>query len=1311
MSDSLLKQPPTTDPNKSRTLDHEFVNFFELLLVYQMRSICAYYRNKFFEFLRELADWDDWQNELKGILDAESTLNERMGQYVGVEVLSILQEVREKGRVEVRRLTVQELQQLFVVNPRDEIEDIERRKEKLIEGTWEWVSTRPEFSGFCSNSDNSRLLWITGTTGVGKTFLVIAIIRYLETLREKAGRPPTSYFFIQGSFTKYNSPTAALRGLIWMLLQGQPWLMCHYREALDPTGRQIFDDTETSFFTLKNMFKKIMRDPRVSRTYFLLDAVDEVHECDVDSKRHQGELLDLIQWSLSNNKDVKWLVSSEGDPDTEFQLSGCTGFTKLDLDRESKTMHDSVHIYIKKRFDILAAKRQCDLNQWAQDLEGKADGNFLMASSMFDQLKSRPTVDFKGILEEAPLGLDELYAKTMKKIDGLAGSYPRHCKRLLAILAIAEEPIHTDELLHLMDLPASDLEQVVGHCLAFLSVGGGKIGRKNKSAHKYMMAKGVQDRIFPPGGEDEMHSSIVSKLLQSMSSILRRDIYNLGDPGIMIEEIHTPNPDPLIPISYACLHWIDHVTKISSDAHLYNERVIDSFLKVDFLHWLEALSLMKSAPNGIHRLKKLEEPIQQHIRDAQDPEVSADETPSKAKDTLCLLRDAYEFTTYNRTLIENTPLQLYVSALTFCPLQSKMRMWYEGQMRFWIRSPPQVETSWPLFLNMRMRHTKEVKSLAYSPDGTELASASVDHTIRIWDTEDGSNVRVLQGHTDTVNSVAYSPDSKWIVSASGDRSVGVWDAETGRLVQRLHHYCFVNSAAISFDSKWVVTGSSDGSVQIWNRANGKWKRNLLGSGTHSSNSVAISKTELIVSASSDGRIRMWEVSGSYLGSFDDHNDAVNSVAFSPDSSQIITASADSTVRTWDTKTLSRLLIYRGHKGFVNAASFSPNSRWAASAGEDPRGHPVVRLWNAANGEDIRELSGPCDSISAVSFCDDSVHLAAGADDSSIMIWDTSTGQLAKEIEGRTSPVCSIEFSRDVRSKYFAIASANSVVQVWRTRTGKSKQTFQGHKDAVKSVSFSYDGKSLASGSADRTVRVWDLITDKEPWISQKHDGPVNMVTFSPNDRWLASASDDRLVRVWNIQESDPLPMKLSGHTREANCIAFSPDSRWIASGSTDHTIFVWDLAVDPPTRLHLKGHRGRVDAVAFRDDSDELVSASYDLHIHLWNSKTGHIRHKIYIGTRLNCQPFSVRDSHLYTELGTIDLKRSIDDEKPRWLGYSVSRNRERIKRNEKNVFWLPFEYQPVTSAVSWNRSTVVIGCPSGKVLVIGFDPYVQPYA
>ncbi|HEX9927830.1 MAG TPA: (d)CMP kinase, partial [Pyrinomonadaceae bacterium] len=246
-------------------------------------------------------------------------------------------------------------------------------------------------------------------------------------------------------------------------------------------------------------------------------------------------------------------------------------------------------------------------------------------------------------------------------------------------------------------------------------------------------------------------------------------------------------------------------------------------------------------------------------------------------------------------------------------------------------------------------HTDLICRMAWSPDGSYLASPSSDNTIRIWDAHDGKCLRILQGHTDMIVSVAWSPDSQFLASASVDKTIRVWDAKSGKKLQTLKgHNLLVTSVAWSPDGLRLASASGDGTIRVWDAKSGK-KLQILKGHNGQINEVAWSPDGLrLASAARDKTIRVWDAKrGEQLQTLKGHNnDDIISVAWSPDGQFLASASVDKTICLWEPTSGNALQVLEGHTGRLGTISFSSNGKWLASKsdGMTYEGDESVRLW-------------------------------------------------------------------------------------------------------------------------------------------------------------------------------------------------------------------------------------------------------------------------------------------------------------------------------------------------------------------------------
>jgi WD40 repeat protein len=392
-------------------------------------------------------------------------------------------------------------------------------------------------------------------------------------------------------------------------------------------------------------------------------------------------------------------------------------------------------------------------------------------------------------------------------------------------------------------------------------------------------------------------------------------------------------------------------------------------------------------------------------------------------------------------------------------------------------------------------HKDGIFSMTFSPDGTRLATASFDKTVKVWDTTTAREVLTFKGHRAGVFGVAFSPDGKYIASSAGDSyhpdrpgELKVWDATTGQeVVSCRGHTRMVVGVALSPDGKRLASSSHDQTVKVWDAQTGK---------------------ELLSIPISGGPHPILH--------------QVDCLAFSPDGKRLAGGSQDKTVTVWDALSGEETLTLAGHTGPVESVAFSPDGRRLAS-GAGVYGKPgEVKLWDAATGQELLTLKGHKGPVRSVSFSPDSQRLAGagsyfnGDTRGEVKVWDTATGQQAFAIRVAAD---SVAFSPD-GTRLAGTTGANTL-KVWDAATGRELLTLKGHLGEVRCVAFSPDGKRLASSSADQTVKVWDAATGQETLTLKGHPKGVFGVCFSPDGKRLASASSEGTVKVWEADTGTP----------------------------------------------------------------------------------------------------------------------------------------------------------------------------------------------
>jgi serine/threonine protein kinase/DNA-binding beta-propeller fold protein YncE len=288
-----------------------------------------------------------------------------------------------------------------------------------------------------------------------------------------------------------------------------------------------------------------------------------------------------------------------------------------------------------------------------------------------------------------------------------------------------------------------------------------------------------------------------------------------------------------------------------------------------------------------------------------------------------------------------------------------------------------------------------------------------------------------------------------------------------------------------------------------------------------------------------------------LAALKGHMRPVNSAAFSPDGTRIVTASEDGTARVWDADTGASLAELKGHKYEVKAAVFSPDGTRIVTVSDDS----TARVCDAATGASVAELKGHAGRVSSAAFSPDGRRIVTASIDNTARVWDADTGASLAELKGHTRKVYSAAFSPD--GTRIVTASDDRTARVWDAATGESLAELRGHTGEVSFAAFSPDGTRIVTASGDGTALVWDAATGASVAELKGHTGRVSSAAFSPDGWRIVTASWDGTARVWDATTGASLA-ELKGHTERVSSAAFSPDGTRIVTASGDSTTRIWE---------------------------------------------------------------------------------------------------------------------------------------------------------
>ncbi|KAH6866077.1 hypothetical protein B0T10DRAFT_77769 [Thelonectria olida] len=952
--------------------------------------------------------------------------------------------------VTVKQVDNKCLADLRGTDPRLDKQRIEEFNGGLLDNLCNWVFTDRAFDRW-RNDPDGRLLWVKGDAGKGKTMLLCSIINELDKVKPAK----LAYFFCQASDEDLSCSVAVLRGLVYMLADNHSSLRELVEEKYDRAGRNLFWDNN-AWFALKGIFSTILEKTKLEPMFIIIDALDEC-------TNGLFQLLDLVITFSAESPHVKWIISSRNISQIERHLEESIQRTALRVELGTSSESNSFRTYLQSMVNVLATSR-CYNHQTKMTVklqfERNAEANFLWVALACQALEHVDSQKVIRTVHQFPRGLDCLYKHLLDELlmqhdSCTSGGVDRGmCRQVLAVAAAVSRPISLAELSRLVGTDAKDTERLVDFSHAFIALRGETIYFVHQSAKDFLLSPAASTSPLSINIA-ATHLDLFETSLRVMGSTLKHDIYELKRPGVSIYEVSPPDLDPLEQIRYCCVYWVDHLDAWGSESHeevakaLLNGGVVDIFLRKCFLHWLEALSLLKSFPKGIRSIAKLSSLIQE--RRGTD-ELSA------------LIQDAHRLMRFHQFAIENYPLQVYAAALIFSPKNSIIRHVFRKEEPSYIIKKPATEDDWSPLIQTLEGHDDEIVAMASNggKNAKIVASASRDGSIKVWDVTTGERLHTLSlpnnGQSLDGALMAFPEDDVGIlISTSGSR-VNIWNLTTGRCEGVLEDSPGSEIIALSFlgsaDSE-CVTLTAGGDIRIWNL-----------------------ETRLPTKTT---KIASEDILGFAFGRIVHASLACDSSSRSrllirPRSLNPLWYLRPMTV--WDIETGKCLQTIDDESFHIDPTALSHDGERVAS---NPSGS-VIKIWEAATGKCLQTLQCRNKGVQVtwLAFSSDSTQLASILD-GAVMVWSVESGQCLNVLHVSTTPRSRLHFVAD--SKYLAVSTGNTI-NILDVLLQEDQLLHSRTRSSIDRVLLSSNEKYLALYMTCGTLEIHDLEEGQSIWSEE-----------------------------------------------------------------------------------------------------------------------------------------------------------------------------------------------------------------------------------
>ncbi|OJI82141.1 hypothetical protein ASPTUDRAFT_31955 [Aspergillus tubingensis CBS 134.48] len=1097
------------------------------------------------------------------------------------------------------------------------------------------VETLDMLQNWCKG-DGNPVLWLHGMAGTGKSTIARTIAWALQDRQWPDGssvdiniRLGGSFFFNQFEPERNNSqylfPT-----LTQCLAESLPDIRQYIVDAIDQDARIEEKGLRVQWASLiSGPLHKLTSSSQAHWRFIMI--VDSLDECGDQDK--VATVLKLLA-SLRDLPSVRFLITSRPEAHIRF------AFESLPPELyHSQPLHK-----ISPKSDDITRFLEADLKRiwenynsaipegWPgqeniEKLKEKSDGLFVYASTCCRFLEdpyhysSRLDQILKDDSEaETPQAkLDEIYIKIIEMSLNARTKKEREImiedfRLIVGTIMVIFKPASASTLEALLFSPSSKdkrIQRCVEPLKSLLDVRAANdpIRPVHLSLRDLLLSrercKSTPELYINP---QQLHLILFERCMETMKS-LKQDLCDLVLPGSSPSDVPSEKVETFIPaaLCYACRYWIDHLMQLGSDeqSELLNDNggIIECFLRQKLLCWFEALSLMGELEVGVFQLSALQ---------------------GLARDShyFPLFRDARRFLLHNRHIIEQAPLQVYSSALIFCPMKSPIKEIYSHLMPSWISQQPIMDDDWSRELFVIETQVSFSGNIIFSPDGKTGASSSFNrdgnYYLKLWNvqtgkvksqtkvgaefgfefsqdgsliahgTEDG-RVRLWNFETDEeyflgevgkgeIHRIAFSPLSHSLIFSRADHSVEVWNYRHCQQIyapftQFRDNYDDYDTCAVGFlfNDEAVVLYSSINrrtwEIYLLNEAGTELECIVEGEApAYTRTNFCVSRNGCRVLVSNQNLVKTWDAKTGRLspkliacGETQTGDRDIYTTAFSSGGRFFATSSLGNTVRVWDLVTHTQILSFRCDQGAVGTIALSHDGSLLASCTLDS----AIRLWDITVDRPRTELANP-EAKMTYPF---GIEVITNTQNATTMLRKEDTGS------------CRF-YTEDFESLQFWM-QGNLIALILRAKTlnqptahllsmdleKQSPRVYLKHtRDVIVSSS---NGEKLAV-LGEEHVWVLDAAMAEEIFISlpEKFYG----LQFSPDSQFVGMILS-RGVEIWDLKNKKRVILRTE--LPDKPVLGFSPKSDAVALWVRDHhfpprglLLEVWQISGHPSQQVN-----------------------------------------------------------------------------------------------------------------------------------------------